>query len=126
MLSQTYLGTGEVEPARQAAQEALRVARDVEFGPAVGLALARLGDLATHEGDADAARVQYGRALALPIGLPETIRTLERFAAATVEAEPERARQLLAEATRLRTEHGLPRSPTAEPVVARVRRCLGD
>jgi predicted ATPase/Tfp pilus assembly protein PilF/DNA-binding XRE family transcriptional regulator len=124
MLSQTYLGTGDGGRARQAAEEALRLARGVEFGHGVGLALARLGDLAAYEGDADVARGQYGRAMAQPIGLPETIRTLERFAAATVGADPEQARQLLAEATRLRTEHGLPRSPTAAPVVERVLREL--
>jgi predicted ATPase len=124
MLSQTYLGGGEVNRARQHGEEALRVARGVEFGQGLGIALARLGDLAAHTGQLAVARDHYGRALAQPIGLPETIRTLERFAAASVDAEPERARQLLDEASRLRAEHGLPRSPTAEPVVAEVLRRL--
>jgi predicted ATPase/tetratricopeptide (TPR) repeat protein/DNA-binding XRE family transcriptional regulator len=124
MHSQTYLGAGEVGRARQAAEEALRVARGVEFGHGVGLALARLGDIAAYEGDAETARRLFGRAMAQPIGLPETIRTLERFAAATVGADPEQARPLLAEATRLRAEHGLPRSPTAAPIVERVLRAL--
>jgi tetratricopeptide (TPR) repeat protein len=118
MLSQAYLGGGEVEPARLAAQEALRVARAVEFGHGVGLALARLGDLAARDGDPATAREHYGHALEQPIGLPETIRTLERLAAVAPDAG--QAGLHLDEATRLRTAHGLPRSPTAQSVVDRV------
>jgi tetratricopeptide (TPR) repeat protein len=121
MLSQAYLGCGEVDPARDAAERALRIARDVEYGHGIGLALARLGDLARHAGDDATAADRYRQALDQPIGLPEVIRTLERLAAATLATDRDQARMLLAEADRLRAEHQLPASPTARSVTASVR-----
>lgn len=44
MLAQAELGRGEPDEAARCAEEALRVARRVEFGHGAGLALARLGD----------------------------------------------------------------------------------
>jgi tetratricopeptide (TPR) repeat protein len=120
MLSQAELGCGDATAARDAAERSRELAAGVEYGPGVGLALARLGDLARDGGDDGAAADLYREALNRPIGLPETIRTLERLAAATVRSDPEPARLLLDEATRLRTTHHLPPSPTARAVLREI------
>jgi hypothetical protein len=120
MLSQAELGCGDATAARDAAERSRELAAGVEYGPGVGLALARLGDLARDGGDDGAAADLYREALNRPIGLPETIRTLERLAAATVRSDPEPARLLLDEATRLRATHHLPPSPTARAVLREI------
>ena len=120
MLSQAELGGGDVDAARDAAERSRQLATSVEFWPGVGLALARLGDLARYDGDDVAAAELYREALNQPIGLPETIRTLERLAAATAASDPDQARPLLDEADRLRTTHHLPASPMARAVIDEV------
>jgi hypothetical protein len=81
MLSQAELGGGEVGAAREAAERSRQLATSVEFAPGVGLALARLGDLAAHGGD-DRPPPTLPRGAEPADRLPETIRTLERLAAA--------------------------------------------
>jgi tetratricopeptide (TPR) repeat protein len=124
MFSQAQLGCGEVAPARTSAERALQLAREVEYGHGVGLALARLGDIARDDGDHAVAGEWYGQALQQPIGLSETIRTLERLAAVTAGTDRDQARALLGEADRLRAEHQLPPSPTALAVTDAVRKVL--
>jgi predicted ATPase/transcriptional regulator with XRE-family HTH domain len=63
VLAGALLGLGQLDRALGLATEALTIAREVDYRPGIGLALARLGDLARAGGDEDAADRNYREAL---------------------------------------------------------------
>jgi predicted TPR repeat methyltransferase len=76
------LGRSDVDGAAESVTHALEMARRVEYRPAIGPALSRLGDVDMARGDATGAAGRYEEALAYDSGAPKTARTLERLAAA--------------------------------------------
>ncbi|MBU2662643.1 tetratricopeptide repeat protein [Actinoplanes bogorensis] len=105
MLAEARLGSDLVDEAEATAREALEMARAAEYRPGIGLALARLGDVALARGDRDAAAKLLTEAFGHANGRPEQARTLDRLAAATL------SRDFLHRAAELRATHDLPVPP---------------
>ena len=111
MLAEAELGLGRADAASAAATEAVKLAREVDYRPAIGLALARLGEVALARGDRSAATSLLHEALEYAAGPPEQARTLDRLAAATVDASPAEAARFQARAANVRAAHGIPVPP---------------
>ena len=105
--AEAELGLGRDEPAAESAAEALRLAREVDYRPAIGLALARLGDQALARGDLEAAATLLTAALDDAGGGPEQARILDRLAVAL----PGRAAHFRSRADHIRSTYGLTTPP---------------
>ena len=113
LLSEGLLGIGEVSNATEAAERSLDLGRESGNRPAIGMALSRLGDLAMHTGDRGPAATAYLEALENVIGVSETTRAMERLALSRASV-PGEARRLIAEAARIRRQHGFPAPPAQQ------------
>jgi predicted ATPase/tetratricopeptide (TPR) repeat protein len=109
LLSGALLGLDRPAEAQTAAEEALELARAAEDRPGLGLALARLGDLALARGDHAEATGLLLQALEHADGRPEQARALDRLALARAAAAP-------AEAARFRERAANIRQAIADPV----------
>ncbi|MBM2616708.1 tetratricopeptide repeat protein [Actinoplanes sp. LDG1-06] len=110
MLAESLLGLGR-EEAEAIAGEALAMAREAEYRPGIGLALARLGDIALARSEWDTAAKLLAEAFEHANGRPEQARTLDRLAAARASAAPDEARDLRRRAAELRATHDVPVPP---------------
>lgn len=107
MLAEALLGAGDLDAAEAAAHEALAEARAVDHRAAIGLATARLGDVALARGDHARAATLLLSALDDAAGPPERARTLDRLAAARAPADPVAAARYAEQARALRREHDI-------------------
>jgi predicted ATPase/DNA-binding CsgD family transcriptional regulator/tetratricopeptide (TPR) repeat protein len=121
-VSRTLLGlgdlarlTGDPDGARARYLEALPILRDVGAKPEMARCLAGLGRIAMSQGDLAGAARQFGECIELSQSIGSrigVIRALDAFAALAVrEGRPERAVQLAAAASALRSAAHLPPAP---------------
>jgi predicted ATPase/DNA-binding XRE family transcriptional regulator len=114
MLAEALLGAGDVDAAEATAAEAVELARTVDHRAAIGLATARLGDVALARGEPERAATLLLSALDDAAGPPEQARTLERLALALSTTDPVGGARFAERARVLRRDHDIA-APRAIP-----------
>jgi hypothetical protein len=112
MLAEALLGGGDVDAAEATATEALDAARTVDYRAAIGLASARLGDVALARGEPERAATLLLSALDDAVGPPEQARTLDRLARALSTTDGRGAARFAERARALRRDHDIAGQPT--------------
>ncbi|NLT54008.1 MAG: tetratricopeptide repeat protein [Actinomycetales bacterium] len=125
MLAEAEVGRGREAEATAAAEEAVTVARQIEYPRITAQAEISLGDLALRAGDAAAAERHYQVAQEHTTRSVDLARILERLAAACADRDPELAGSRLAEADAMRRLRRYPITPADRPLVDDTRARLG-